>query len=67
MGCKNCLEKLNENFNEQILIENNEENSNNLLKSSNNHNNYFNNMTNLEINKYIKEVINLINLKRTLI
>ncbi len=64
MGCDFCLNKPNENYNEQILIGNNEEKNQNLLKSSNNNKNNFNNMTNLEINNYIKEVIDLINLKR---
>ncbi len=64
MGCRICSEIYNENNNEQIMNENKVENTSNLLNSPNNNKNYFNNLTNIETNKYKKEVINLINLKR---
>ena len=65
MGCKICSEIFNENINEQILRENIDEKTSDKLQSSiNNNNNYFSNKINLDKDKYIKEVINLINLKR---
>jgi len=65
MGCKICSEIFNENINEQILRENIDKKTSNKLQSSiNNNNNYFSNKINLDKDKYIKEVINLINLKR---
>ena len=65
MGCKICSEIFNENINEQILRENIDKKTSDKLQSSiNNNNNYFSNKINLDKDKYIKEVINLINLKR---
>ena len=65
MGCKICSEIFNENINEQILRENiDKKTSDKLQSSNNNNNNYFSNKINLDKDKYIKEVINLINLKR---
>ena len=52
MGCRICSEIYNENSNEQIMNDNKIENTSKLINSLNNNKNYFNNLTNIETNKY---------------